>query len=184
MKFSKKLKLIGYWNDKLQDGSRLYDGRNSDEYAQYPSPMDLVSPGWLGEELSSLINYLNSGAICAMFRGWSTCRFLYENPRIGGNELTDGVWVWPDGLAHYVEAHDVFLPMEFVDHARNNAYQIPEDVHYIHKLIWEEPNLTTRIIRRATRGRFWWYMRWLRKGYDESFWIDWGKKILQNEKRL
>src|SRR5688500_17039803 len=32
-------------------------------------------------------------------------------------EFTDESYVWPDGLEHYLEVHDVRLPSEFVTHA-------------------------------------------------------------------
>ena len=41
---------------------------------------------------------------------------------MGCTELTDGVWVWPVGLAHYVEHHDVRLPDEFAAHAESVAW--------------------------------------------------------------
>lgn len=148
MVFSDKLKLIGYWNDRLQDGSLLGDGSFSERYALYPSPLDLISPGWLGSEKSSLISYLRSGAIYTMYLGKSTCRFLCKNQKVGSNELTDGAWVWPEGLAHYMDVHDVLLPSEFVDNARNNGFQIPAD------------SITA-----------------YEKSYDKSFWIQGGKNF-------
>ena len=36
---------------------------------------------------------------------------------MGSREHWDGAWVWPEGLAHYVECHDVCLPEEFVQRA-------------------------------------------------------------------
>jgi hypothetical protein len=35
--------------------------------------------------------------------------------------------VWPEGLYHYIERHDVRLPDEFVDHCRRNNWSIPAD---------------------------------------------------------
>src|SRR5690606_27873281 len=35
---------------------------------------------------------------------------------MGNCELTDGHWLWPSGLAHYVAHHDVALPDEFMSH--------------------------------------------------------------------
>lgn len=49
-----------------------------------------------------------------MSAGFSLCRIC--GCRNGGTELTDGVYVWPDGLAHYVTEHDVRLPDVFVQH--------------------------------------------------------------------
>ena len=36
----------------------------------------------------------------------------------GNLDLTDGVYLWPEGLAHYVREHDVRLPDEFTEHVR------------------------------------------------------------------
>jgi hypothetical protein len=40
---------------------------------------------------------------------------------MGSRDLTDGTWVWPQGLAHYVEVHNVMLPQEFIDHVLAGA---------------------------------------------------------------
>ena len=37
-------------------------------------------------------------------------------PKNGNLELTDGTFLWPEGLAHYVRDHDVRLPTAFVEH--------------------------------------------------------------------
>jgi hypothetical protein len=52
----------------------------------------------------------------ATFMGYSTCRFCGMNN--GAAEYTDGTYVWPEGLAHYVYDHAVRLPGELVRHAR------------------------------------------------------------------
>lgn len=55
----------------------------------------------------------------AAFLGHSWCRFFCDvsHQEIGSQELTDGVWVWPEGLSHYVRAHGIILPEEFVEHS-------------------------------------------------------------------
>ena len=45
---------------------------------------------------------------------------------MGSHCLTDGAWVWPEGLTHYVECHDVRLPGEFVEGMRERNWRIPE----------------------------------------------------------
>ena len=54
------------------------------------------------------------------------CRFCNEFN--GTGELTDGTYVWPEGLAHYVTEHNVRLPEGFVSHARSTGPHWPEDV--------------------------------------------------------
>lgn len=40
-----------------------------------------------------------------------------EHPVSGRNAVrTDGVWIWPDDLAHYVARYHVELPAEFLEH--------------------------------------------------------------------
>lgn len=48
--------------------------------------------------------------------GLSECRFCGEH--VGSLEFTDGVYVWPEGLAHYIQEHSVRLPAAVVDHVR------------------------------------------------------------------
>lgn len=53
------------------------------------------------------------------YRAGTFCRFAcgVASRELGRRDLTDGAWVWPEGLAHYVEAHGVRLPDRFVRHA-------------------------------------------------------------------
>jgi len=45
---------------------------------------------------------------------------------MGTRCLTDGRWVWPEGLAHYIEVHHVRLPEEYVEVMKQNDWKIPE----------------------------------------------------------
>ena len=52
--------------------------------------------------------------------------FPFE-PTLNGFEMCgDDRWCWPSGLAHYVEAHAIRLPDEFVAHAAARQFQ-PDD---------------------------------------------------------
>ncbi|MGV9338471.1 hypothetical protein [Streptomyces sp. NPDC003688] len=42
-----------------------------------------------------------------------------------GSLVTDGTWLWPVELAHYVRRHHVPLPPEFLAHIRSNAHTSP-----------------------------------------------------------
>ncbi len=45
---------------------------------------------------------------------------------MGDSDLTDGTWLWPQGLVHYVEVHGVALPDEFLAKARAMRGKVPE----------------------------------------------------------
>lgn len=42
-----------------------------------------------------------------------------------GSLVTDGTWLWPAELAHYVRRHHIALPADFVAHIRDNGYAVP-----------------------------------------------------------
>lgn len=110
-----RLRLIGYWNGG--------HGQN----AQYPDPASLVDPAWDADEREDVAIYLRYGVVARAYLGPSPCR-LCEDRRVNGNlELTDGVYVWPEGLAHYVAEHAVRLPQEFVEHI-HRMHQKLDDV--------------------------------------------------------
>lgn len=96
------MKLIGYWMQDLHD-------------TQLPLPHELVGP-MAKSVRNALCRYLRSGEVFSICCGLSWCRFKCgASPyKIGCAEFTDGEWVWPEGLAHYVRAHSVVLPDEFI----------------------------------------------------------------------
>jgi len=61
--------------------------------------------------------------------GYSFCRFACGIPdqQMGCTEFYDGVWVWPEGLAHYVECHSVLLPDEFIQTMRSHSWRDQAD---------------------------------------------------------
>ena len=46
---------------------------------------------------------------------------------MGDSDLYDGEWIWPTGLAHYVEFHTVRLPEEFIKTMARNSWRRPQD---------------------------------------------------------
>ena len=102
-------RMIGYWHhDFTEEGRR------------FPSPQDCVQRDWLdANSRATLLQYLQSAPEFVAYRGLSWCRFRcgVDDRTMGYRELWDGLWVWPEGISHYVEHHDVVLPDEFVKRA-------------------------------------------------------------------
>ena len=88
-------------------------------------PTRLVDPSWAAGEREALANYLRAGRTYAAYFGFSFCRFQCGIPNNGSRDLTDGTWLWPEGLSHYVLVHKIALPDEFLAHARMNGFTIP-----------------------------------------------------------
>jgi hypothetical protein len=90
------IRSIGYWHEPpARDG--LPDVRNFVDHATDPKVQ------------AEIVAYLRSGTAWVALAGRSLCRICGKAN--GSTELTDGEnFVWPEGLAHYVETHDVRLP--------------------------------------------------------------------------
>jgi hypothetical protein len=80
----------------------------------FPDPVTYVDESWDESERGLVAEHLLRGFVARAYMGYSNCRLC--GVQNGSLELTDGVFLWPDGLAHYVQAHAVRLPAAFVDH--------------------------------------------------------------------
>jgi len=104
-------RLLGYW--RLRRRYIISNFRY--QMLQWPNVTWLVDPDWREDERRRVGDYLQRGTRVNQQGGLSECRFCERHN--GSAELTDGVYCWPEGLAHYVSEHDVRLPEEFVGHA-------------------------------------------------------------------
>ena len=102
--FEKPLRLIGYW-------SGGYGGRDWRDVREF------VDEGWDDDERIEVGLYLQHGLVARAWMGYSPCR-LCDSVTNGNLDLTDGSYLWPEGLVHYVRDHHVRLPAEFVAHVR------------------------------------------------------------------
>jgi hypothetical protein len=77
-----------------------------------PHPAEAVAPDWSHTERAAVIDYLLRPEDVQQFLGLSPCRIC--NRAVGSQEFTDGTWVWPEGLVHYLDVHEVRPPDDFV----------------------------------------------------------------------
>lgn len=77
-----------------------------------PDPHDLVDDAWDPRERDAVIAHLEAGTVAVRWLGPSSCRFCGRQN--GSADLTDGAYLWPSGLAHYLRDHAVRLPAEVV----------------------------------------------------------------------
>ena len=87
---------VGFWFNELAP-------------SRYPRPQALVG-SWKARERTRVLAALRRGVPFASYRARSFCRFTCGERQMGHRDLTDGQFVWPEGLAHYVEHHAVQLP--------------------------------------------------------------------------
>lgn len=95
----KDLVPIGYWYSEKE--SKL--------------PMPVANSSILSKkDKLKIVNYLSNGKNVNNWRGFANCRIC--NCRNGSADLSDGIFIWPEGLAHYVSEHNVSLPLKFTNH--------------------------------------------------------------------
>ena len=93
------MRYIGRWISSLND-------------SEYPPPHELV--GEYDRTIQQkIVDRLNNGHVLHVYRGFATCLFRC-NYSEAYTKRTDGHWVWPCDLAHYVETHSVLVPPEFI----------------------------------------------------------------------
>ena len=123
-------KLIGYWRldgtPQRSNGGRRIGPPPTEkqieewwaealaQQSRWPDPRLFVDPTWASSERRLVAAYIQRGTLVNQYRGLSPCRFCGQHN--GSAEITDGVYCWPEGLAHYVNDHEVRLPDEFVTH--------------------------------------------------------------------
>lgn len=109
------LKAIGYWY--------------SEEASKFPHPRDLVDDHWEAGNRDRIARYLETAPRVLMWLGYSFCRFDCGVPpsEMGSSDMSDGVYLWPEGLAHYVRVHHVRLPDEFIEHMKLSGFAPPAE---------------------------------------------------------
>lgn len=98
-----RLEVLGWWF-------------NDEAPGPLPRPQLLVRP-WDPEERTAVVDHLRAGKVLVHYPEPSFCRFACGEAEMGSADLTDGTFVWPEGLVHYVVEHGVTLPRHFVAHA-------------------------------------------------------------------
>lgn len=99
---------IGYWIDA--------------DAPELPDPANHIDTSWDADERRAVANYLTGGKPVSTGAGCSLCR-ICRIPN-GFEDFTDGVYQWPEGLAHYVLDHSVRLSDDFVRHALTSSLPV------------------------------------------------------------
>jgi hypothetical protein len=107
-----QFKYIGFWATNEDPQLCSY----AQKLIVLPWPGHFVDPCWDRKERDLVIDYLKKAPDVEHWRGNSWCRFKCVKYLEGYTDKGDGVFVWPEGFAHYVEKHNVRPPEEFVKH--------------------------------------------------------------------
>lgn len=103
----------GYWN---------YGAPAS----KFPALNDAIDVSWSPPDKKQLVTYLDGAPLV---RVYSYTGFLCPlcAAMLDISERTDGVWVWPMSLSHFVKLHGVVIPDAFAGRIREQDYVPPSD---------------------------------------------------------
>jgi len=109
--------LIGYW--KPEPAGEVAD------QGRWPAVGGFVDEQWDEAERDRVAAYLDQGLVPWVQAGVSPCRFC--GAANGSAERTDGVYLWPEGFAHYLRDHGVRPPVSVIRHiiSRQASMQPP-----------------------------------------------------------
>jgi hypothetical protein len=182
MQDSLRLTALGYWcntrdNPMAEDRVAVFRGEpmhdedldmSAAELVPLPHPRSMVDPARHSLDRPRIVRYLRLGWTFASYEGFSYCRFgCTRDDGQGCRDLTDGHWVWPEGLAHYVERHDVGLPDVFLDGLRSQNWQMPL-AERVSVRVQRFRELRSRL-ERVGKVRGMWDL------FDWSVWIAWAE---------
>ena len=106
---------IGYWE-------RTASMAAGPEDTSWPRAQDMVDDSWDAADFfrdaclarDDVADHLERGFVARAYMGLAPCRLCSQVN--GALELTDGTFLWPQGLPHYVRHHAVRLPHVFLEH--------------------------------------------------------------------
>lgn len=87
------------------------------EYRACPSLSQWPSEALAQNEMARILTFLRGGAVvCVTQVGVRNC--VLCGRRLSGSRecLSDGLWLWPGELAHYLEEHGVAVPLPLRKH--------------------------------------------------------------------
>jgi len=122
------LQRVGYWGGEF-----------------WPDPEELVDETWAGNDREIVIDYLRHGFIARACLGRAECRLC--GIQLGNLDLSDGSYIWPERLDHYLSIHHVRLPEWFVAHVLSVQGKLEEEK--VSDSLWS----TVKVGRQSPRRR-------------------------------
>ena len=117
---------FGFWRDEQSPESNL------------PLLADWVDPLWTPQDRLELIEYVRSAPMVVATSGQKACALCDAELSVSSFQ-SDGAWLWPQDLGHYMANHGVRLPDAFAMHIKANGYQTPDVVNVkLDELSWPE----------------------------------------------
>lgn len=119
------------------DNSRRYFGVWSEnDYVGQPSVALWVNEKSKVDDIDKVLRYLKESVVVVTIPVACRCVLCEKKVATVGWQ-SDGVWLWPTSLYHYVSEHHVTIPERMQENMRSNGYRIcPENEIDLDRLDW------------------------------------------------
>jgi hypothetical protein len=97
-----------------------------------------INETWHPEDKLLIINYLKTSPNVVASSTMSTlCMLCRERLGDPGSFFSDGYWLWPERLVHYIKKHNLRIPDEMVKHIQKEKYFPPSELNIdLNNLPW------------------------------------------------
>ena len=98
---------------------------STDPPSLFPRFDEFVDPDWLPYDKNQIVLYLATAPMVLTTSLPDTECEICKSILTVGTFRSDGEWLWPDNLAHFVGHHNIVLPDEMVNKIRAMNYIAP-----------------------------------------------------------
>ena len=100
--------------------ARLFDGKDADGNWRFDADHPRITDQ---AELARVVGFLRSGTMIVRISGLDTDRLdPSRGEAVPLSTMTDGEWIWGDGLRYYVETHGIAPEPDFLAHMAAHEY--------------------------------------------------------------
>ncbi len=89
---------------------------------------DCIDVNWKPADKNKLFKYIDSCPLVIVSGSIRTKCLLCDDELASSDFVSDGKWLWPKDLTHYMLKHFVRLPDKFIEHIRKMNYDYPREI--------------------------------------------------------
>jgi len=113
---NKEGKFFGFWKASELDSEEL------------PWVHDFTDENWNPKDKERLLAYIYNCPLVIVSGSIRTKCLLCDDELASSDFVSDGEWLWPKDLTHYMMKHFVRLPDKFIEHIRKMNYDCPSEI--------------------------------------------------------
>lgn len=107
---------FGFWRVDANNDTRL------------PTLSSWIDPTWGPGDKEKLLSYINNSPVVIASSAVRSPCIICGMALSSSDFQSDGTWLWPADLRHYMSTHHVRIPDSLANHIRQRGYDPPKEV--------------------------------------------------------